>query len=74
MTPPDHYRRLAAEMAVKARAEQNPHVRAEWMYLARGYRRLAEQADRNRFADVVYEPWPPRIDPKDDDNETGTTA
>ena len=56
MTPADQYRWLAAELEAKARAEQSPDLRAEWMHLAMGYRRLAQQADRNSLTDVVYEP------------------
>jgi len=39
-----------------ATTEGDPTVRLEFQKLAKAYRRLADQADRNRFTDVSYEP------------------
>jgi hypothetical protein len=33
----------------------NPVLRAQWAHLAQCYVRLAEQADQNSRADIVYE-------------------
>lgn len=55
------YRIKAANMNARAKQEQNLLLRIEFENLARAYLRLAEQADRNDKADVVYEPplrWP----------------
>jgi hypothetical protein len=60
MTSADHYRALAAQCDAKSRDEGDWKVRAEWEHMARSYRRLAEQAERNAQTDVVYEPPPPR--------------
>jgi hypothetical protein len=35
--------------------EQTPQLRAQWANLAQCYVRLAEQADQNSRADIVYE-------------------
>jgi hypothetical protein len=59
MTPAEQYRLRAVEFEAKAKVETNPTAQAEFENLARSYRRLAEQADRNAQTDIVYEP-PPR--------------
>jgi hypothetical protein len=56
MSASDQYRKLAAELRTKGRAEASPTVKAELIHLAQCYVRLAEQADRNQHADVTYEP------------------
>ena len=56
MTPADQYRVLAAQFTARAKSEQNLKLRSEWQFLAVCYLRIAEQADRNSQADVVYEP------------------
>lgn len=56
MTPGDHYRSLSSRFSARARSERNLKFRAEWLYLASCYRRLAEQADRNQLTDIAYEP------------------
>jgi hypothetical protein len=56
MMTSDHYRMLAADCDARARREQVPQIKAEWEQLARGYRRLAEQAERNSRNDIVYAP------------------
>jgi hypothetical protein len=38
---------LAADCQARARHESDDAVRREWEVMARGYRHLAEQADRN---------------------------
>jgi hypothetical protein len=68
MTPGECYRIRAAELDAKARGERDPELRAEFENLARGYRRLAQQADRNARTDIVYEtpPHPKSSDPSPD--------
>ena len=56
MTPSEQYRKLAANLRVRARNERSANVRAEWEHLARCYIRLAEQAEQNSWTDVIYEP------------------
>lgn len=56
MVTADHYRTLAADCDARSRREQVPQFKTEWEQLARGYRRLAEQADRNSLNDMVYAP------------------
>ena len=55
MTSADHYRTLAAQCDAKAKQEPDWQIRAEWEHMARSYRRLALQADRNAQTDVTYE-------------------
>ena len=55
MSPADRYRALAAHLRTRAVAEQSPVMRAQWANLAQCYIRLAEQADQNSRADIVYE-------------------
>jgi hypothetical protein len=56
MVSGDHYRTLAADCDARASSERIPLFKAEWEQLARGYRRLAEQADRNTLYDLAYAP------------------
>jgi hypothetical protein len=58
--PADEYRKLAAEMSARARAESNPQLRIEYNTLALGYELLVQQAERNKRTDVVYETPPAR--------------
>ncbi len=44
----------AAEFHKKAAHERNSQLRAQFESLARGYSRLAEQADRKTLTDVAY--------------------
>ena len=55
MTPADQYRLLAAELEARVRNERDPRLRSEWTHMALAYLRLAEQADRNRATDIVFE-------------------
>jgi hypothetical protein len=55
MSPADRYRALAAHLRTRAAREQRPVLRAAWANLAQCYVRLAEQADQNSRADIVYE-------------------
>jgi hypothetical protein len=55
MSPADRYRALAAHLRTRATRETSPGLRAQWANLARCYVRLAEQADQNSRADIVYE-------------------
>ena len=59
MTTGDEYRGRAADLRAKADRETNARIRAEFESLARGYLRLAEQAERNSLTDIVYEWVPP---------------
>ena len=56
MTSADRYRALATQCDAKAKQEADWQIRAEWEQMARSYRRLAQQADRNAQTDVTYEP------------------
>jgi hypothetical protein len=55
MSPADRYRALAAHLRSRATREESPTLRAQWANLAQCYVRLAEQADENSRADIVYE-------------------
>jgi hypothetical protein len=55
MSPADRYRALAAHLRSRVMQEQTPQLRAQWANLAQCYVRLAEQADQNSRADIVYE-------------------
>jgi hypothetical protein len=55
MSPAERYRALAAHLRSRATREMNPALRAQWGHLAQCYVRLAEQADQNSRADIVYE-------------------
>jgi hypothetical protein len=56
MVSGEHYRTLAADCDARAMSERVAQFKAEWEQLARGYRRLAEQADRNKLYDMMYAP------------------
>ena len=55
MAEGDYYRIRAAELTEAARQERSPEIRKEFEHLALAYLRLADQADRNNAADLVYE-------------------
>ena len=55
MSPADRYRTLAAHLRSRAMQEQSPLLRGQWAHLSQCYLRLAEQADQNSRADIVYE-------------------
>ena len=55
MNPADRYRALAAHLRTRANGEQSRMLKAQWANLAQCYVRLAEQADQNSRADIVYE-------------------
>ncbi len=59
MTSAESYRKLAAEFRAKADNAPNDTDAAEWDALAQAYLRLAEQAERNRLADIWAEFGPP---------------
>ena len=40
----------------RAKSQTDPHRRADLEWLASGYRRLADQADLNKGADIVSDP------------------
>jgi hypothetical protein len=44
----------------RAQFTTSPRMRAQYENLSKAYLRLAEQADRNEQADIIYEPPPPR--------------
>ena len=60
MSTGETYRAKAAEFDARARREIDPLLREQWDGMAKSYRRLAEQADRNAQLDLVYEPPDPR--------------
>jgi hypothetical protein len=65
MAPGDDYRVKAAAMNVRAKQEKNLLIRAEFENLALAYLRLADQAERNAKADLVYEtPTHPAAQPQ----------
>jgi hypothetical protein len=66
MSMRDEYRTKAAEFHVRARIESDEATRRQYENLAKHYSRLAERADRNAFADLIYEPAPPRLGKKAD--------
>jgi hypothetical protein len=47
MTPANHYRVKAGDLAALSKAETDPFGKAEYQRLSQAYLRLAEQADRN---------------------------
>jgi len=67
MSSADDYRKKAAECEVFARADKDFAARIEWLNMAKGYRRLADLAEKNARTDVVYEPPMPQ-------QQTATTA
>jgi hypothetical protein len=56
MSMRDHYRTRAAEFQARAAIECDAGARHEYENLARHYSSLAEQAGRNDFVDLIYEP------------------
>lgn len=56
MNPADEYRAKAAHLRALARFEVKTALGREYDRLGRAYVRLAEQAERNSYTDVVYEP------------------
>ena len=50
-----------AELHALALRERNRRLRTQYENLAKAYWRLAEQADRNRHFDMIYEPPPPKL-------------
>jgi hypothetical protein len=60
MSPYQEYLLKAAELSAKAQGEPDPARKVELENLARAYLRLAEQAERNRHTDIVYETPPKR--------------
>jgi hypothetical protein len=56
LTPSDLYRAKAARLDRLAATEDDAAIQLEFQKLAKAYRRLVDQADRNRFTDVTYEP------------------
>src|SRR5262245_59488415 len=58
----DSYRIKAAAFHARAQCETSPRMRVQYESLAKAYLRLAEQADRNDRADLIYEPKPPKLD------------
>ena len=61
MTPGNEYRAKANEFMAKAKGETNPSLRLQYEQFARSYLKLAEQADRNRRTDLVYETPPAAV-------------
>ena len=55
MTAADSYRAKAAELTARAACQPHGELRAELNALAESYLRLAVQAERNSWTDVVYE-------------------
>ena len=70
MSPAQQYRKLAAQLAAKARNEKDRAAKVEWEHLAKSYLRLAEQAEKNSRTDVTYEPIL-RPSRRDDDRTPG---
>jgi hypothetical protein len=56
LKPQDEYLLRAAELSAMAQIETDHASKVEFENLARAYLRLAEQAERNSQADIVYEP------------------
>ena len=73
MTAADSYRAKAAE--ITARADRQPHsaLRAELIALAESYLRLAVQAERNSWTDIVYE-TPRQSQPSDQGQQQQAAA
>ena len=55
MTAEEVYRAKAAELTARAACQPHSALRAELNALAESYLRLAVQAERNSWTDVVYE-------------------
>jgi hypothetical protein len=62
MAAGDQYRIKAASFHARAQFTTSPRLRAQYENLSKAYLRLAEQADRNEQANIIYEPPPPRLD------------
>ena len=62
MATGDQYRIKAAAFHARGQCEPSPRLQVQFENLAKAYLRLAEQADRNAEAEVVYEPPPPKLD------------
>jgi hypothetical protein len=60
MPAADEYRAKATEFANRARREPDLSLRQQYEMLAKSYLRLAEQAEQNSRADLVYESPDPR--------------
>ena len=54
MTGGNEYRKRASEFEALAKRQSDSNKKIEFAGLARGYWRLAEQADRNSATDIVY--------------------
>jgi hypothetical protein len=61
MIPHQQHLLRAAELSAKAQAENDHAHKVEFQNLARAFLHLAEQADRNKHTDMVYE-TPPKKD------------
>jgi hypothetical protein len=61
MAAGDQYRTKAASFHARAQFTTSPRMRAQYENLSKAYLRLAEQADRNEQADIIYEPPPPTL-------------
>ena len=55
MNTATRYRIKAAQLAAEARDETHASIQGDLMRMARGYLRLAEQAERNCKIDICYE-------------------
>jgi hypothetical protein len=62
MAAGDEYRIKAAELHAQAQCHTTSKLRVQFENLAKAYLRLAEQADRNDRADLIYEPPPTKLD------------
>ncbi len=58
----EEYRKRAAELHEKAEKAVAPETAVALRFLAQVYSRLAQDAERNATADLVYEPPPPKLD------------
>jgi hypothetical protein len=58
MIPHQQHLLRAAELSAKAQAENDHAHKVEFQNLARAFLHLAEQADRNKHTDMVYETPP----------------
>jgi hypothetical protein len=67
------YHALAANCEARAATESDPVIRQEWAYMARSYKRLAEQAERNARLNGMRS-LPRARDKSDRDDGESTTA
>jgi hypothetical protein len=58
------YKQNAANCINAAAATTDPAIRASMLAMASSWLHLAEQAEKNSTADLVYETRPPRVDPR----------